>query len=66
MTSQEAKFQNGITDEGIRLTIENGKRGMPAFGAVFTPAQLAMLVVRVRAFGPKPHDAGSKQTKDGP
>jgi mono/diheme cytochrome c family protein len=48
----ERRFQDGITDEGIRSTIQNGKRGMPAFGAVFTPAQLTKLVAHVRAFGP--------------
>ena len=53
----EARFQDGITDDGIRNTIQNGKRGMPAFGAVFKPAQLAKLVVRVRAFGPPRGDA---------
>jgi mono/diheme cytochrome c family protein len=55
----ERSFQTGITDERIRGTIQNGKRGMPAFGAVFTPSQLDKLVARVRAFGPPPRDASA-------
>jgi mono/diheme cytochrome c family protein len=47
-------FQSTYTDAQIRRTIENGNRGMPAFGAVFTPAQLELLVARVRKFGAPP------------
>jgi mono/diheme cytochrome c family protein len=57
----QARFQDSITDVGIRHTIENGKRGMPAFGAVFTPVQLDKLVIRVRAFGPEKPDASAQR-----
>ena len=50
----ERRFQEGITDAQIRSTIESGRRGMPAFGAVFNRVQLDKLVVRIRAFGPAP------------
>jgi mono/diheme cytochrome c family protein len=45
-------FQSSMTDAQIRNTIENGHRAMPAFGAVFTPAQIDMLVAHVRKFAP--------------
>jgi len=45
-------FQRSMTDAQIKNAIENGNRGMPAFGAVFTPAQIGLLVAHVRRFGP--------------
>ena len=45
-------FQKSMTDAQIKNAIENGNRGMPAFGAVFTPAQIDLLVAHVRRFGP--------------
>lgn len=53
-------FQRSMTDAQIRNAIENGNRGMPAFGAVFTPQQLDWLVAEVRKKGPaaKPGDGG--------
>jgi mono/diheme cytochrome c family protein len=45
-------FQRSMTDAQIKNAIENGNRAMPAFGAVFTPAQIDMLVAHVRKFGP--------------
>ena len=45
-------FQRSMTDAQIRSAIENGNRGMPAFGAVFTPAQIDRLVLHVRKLGP--------------
>jgi mono/diheme cytochrome c family protein len=45
-------FQKSMTDEQIKNTIINGNRGMPAFGAVLTPAQLDLLVHHVRGFDP--------------
>ena len=45
-------FQRSMTDAQIKNAIENGNRAMPAFGAVFTPAQIDMLVAHVRKLGP--------------
>jgi cytochrome c oxidase cbb3-type subunit 3 len=50
----EHGFHTSMTDDQIRQTIVSGKgMGMPAFGAVFTPAQLDALVAHVRQFDPK-------------
>ncbi|MBX3230556.1 MAG: cytochrome c [Labilithrix sp.] len=44
-------FQRARTDEQLKQTIKNGKgTGMPAFGALLTDEQVAMLVVQVRSF----------------
>ena len=48
----DPKFQLSMTDAQIKNAIENGNRGMPAFGAVFTPPQVELLVAHVRRFGP--------------
>jgi cytochrome c6 len=45
-------FQKSLTDAQIKNTIMNGKRAMPAFGAVFTPAQVDLLAAHVRRLGP--------------
>ncbi len=53
-------FQRSMTDAQLRDAIENGNRGMPAFGAVLTPAQLDMMVALVRRFGaPAPASASA-------
>lgn len=44
-------FQMARTDEQLKQTIKNGKgTGMPAFGALLTDEQVALLVVQVRSF----------------
>jgi mono/diheme cytochrome c family protein len=48
-------FQRSMTDAQLKNAIENGNRGMPAFGAVFTPTQVDLLVAHVRRFGPDGH-----------
>jgi mono/diheme cytochrome c family protein len=50
-------FQARVTDKDIGRTIRNGRKGMPAFAAVFTPDQVAVLTSRVRRFGPDARDA---------
>ncbi len=52
-------FQASVTDAQIKNAIENGNRGMPAFGAVFTPAEVNLLVRRVRRFAPHASQAAS-------
>jgi mono/diheme cytochrome c family protein len=47
----DPKFQLSMTDAQIKNAIENGNRGMPAFGPVFTPPQIELLVAHVRRFG---------------
>jgi mono/diheme cytochrome c family protein len=47
-------FQARVSDDDIGRTIRNGRKGMPAFAAVFTPEQVNVLVARVRRFGPAP------------
>lgn len=52
------EFQRARTDEQLKLTIMNGKgTAMPAFGAAYTDAQIAQLVLYVRSFD------GDKVTK---
>jgi len=41
-------FQRSMTDDQLRNAILNGNRGMPAFGAVLTPAQVTMMIAHVR------------------
>jgi mono/diheme cytochrome c family protein len=41
-------FQRSMTDEQLRNAIENGNRGMPAFGAALTPAQVSLMIAHVR------------------
>ena len=41
-------FQRSMTDDQLRNAIMNGNRGMPAFGAVLTPAQVTMMLAHVR------------------
>ena len=48
----EPAFQSATTDAKIVNTIENGNRGMPAFGAVLTPEQIKLLLAHVRKLGP--------------
>jgi mono/diheme cytochrome c family protein len=43
-------FQKSMTDAQLRNAIENGNRGMPAFGAVLTPQQIGLLVAHIRRF----------------
>jgi mono/diheme cytochrome c family protein len=43
-------FQRSRTDDQLRLAIEDGNRGMPAFGAVLTPRQIDMMIAHVRKF----------------
>jgi len=44
-------FQMARTDDQLKQTIKNGKgTGMPAFGALLTDEQVALLVVHVRSF----------------
>ena len=45
-------FQARVSDDDIGRTIRNGRKGMPAFAAVFTPEQVTLLTARVRRFGP--------------
>jgi mono/diheme cytochrome c family protein len=53
-------FQRSMTDAQLRDAIESGNRGMPAFGAVFTPVQLDMMVALVRRLGaPAPASASA-------
>jgi hypothetical protein len=59
-------FQSSTTDSQIRNTIINGNRGMPAFGAVLTPAQLDMLVHHVRAFDPARRNAPAASASAAP
>jgi mono/diheme cytochrome c family protein len=45
-------FQARVSDDDIGRAIRNGRKGMPAFAAVFTPEQVNALTARVRRFGP--------------
>ncbi|MDB4938878.1 MAG: exported protein of unknown function [Labilithrix sp.] len=47
-------FHGERTDEQLKLTIVNGKgAAMPAFGTMFSEAQLQALVAHVRSFDPQ-------------
>ena len=37
-------FQRSMTDAQLKVAIENGNRGMPAFGAVLTPKQISLMI----------------------
>jgi mono/diheme cytochrome c family protein len=45
-------FQRSMTDAQLRSAIENGNRGMPAFGAVLTKAQIDLMIKHVRGLCP--------------
>ncbi len=45
-------FQRSMTDAQLRSAIENGNRGMPAFGAVLTKAQIDLMIKHVRGLDP--------------
>jgi mono/diheme cytochrome c family protein len=45
-------FQRSMTDAQLRNAIENGNRGMPAFGAVLTDAQIKLMIGHIRKLDP--------------
>jgi mono/diheme cytochrome c family protein len=45
-------FQRSMTDAQFRSAIENGNRGMPAFGAVLTKAQIDLMIKHIRGLDP--------------
>ncbi len=47
----DAKWQKGISDQEIALTIQHGKGIMPAFETTFTPKEIHALVRYVRTLG---------------
>jgi mono/diheme cytochrome c family protein len=48
----DAAFQAARTDEQLKEVIRKGKGGMPAFGNVFSDAELQGLVHKIRGFNP--------------
>jgi mono/diheme cytochrome c family protein len=48
----DAVFQGARTDEQLRNVIRKGKGGMPAFGNLFSDADLQGLVHKIRSFNP--------------
>jgi len=49
---RDAAFQASRSDEALKLVIQKGKGGMPAFGNLFSPSELDGLVLKLRSFGP--------------
>ena len=50
----DAAFQASRTDEQLQQVIRQGKGAMPAFGNLFTDADLQGLVRKIRSFNPDP------------
>jgi mono/diheme cytochrome c family protein len=50
----DAAFQASRTDEQLKQVIRQGKGAMPAFGNLFTDADLQALVLKIRSFNPDP------------
>lgn len=48
----DASFQASRTDEDLKQVIRKGKGGMPAFGNLFSDADLLGLVHKIRSFNP--------------
>ncbi|HEX7451339.1 MAG TPA: cytochrome c [Polyangiaceae bacterium] len=48
----DASFQASRSDEDVKWAIRKGKGGMPAFGNLFSDADLLALVHKVRTFNP--------------
>lgn len=48
----DAAFQASRSDEQLKLAIQKGKGGMPAFGNLFSDADLQGLVRKIRSFDP--------------
>jgi mono/diheme cytochrome c family protein len=48
----DAAFQASRSDEQLKQVIQKGKGGMPAFGNLFTDAELQGLVSKIRSFDP--------------
>ena len=48
----ELAFQTSRSDEQLKNVIRNGKGGMPAFGNLFSDAELQALVHQIRSFDP--------------
>jgi mono/diheme cytochrome c family protein len=48
----DASFQAGRNDKDLKQVIRKGKGGMPAFGNLFSDAELLGLVHKIRCFNP--------------
>ncbi|HEY1535532.1 MAG TPA: cytochrome c [Polyangiaceae bacterium] len=48
----DASFQASRSDEDLKQVIRKGKGGMPAFGNLFSDAELLALVHKIRCFNP--------------
>jgi mono/diheme cytochrome c family protein len=48
----DARFQASRSDDDLKQAIRKGKGGMPAFGNLFSDAELRALVRRLRSFNP--------------
>jgi mono/diheme cytochrome c family protein len=48
----DASFQASRSDEDLKQVIRKGKGGMPAFGNLFSDAELLGLVHKIRCFNP--------------
>ena len=48
----DAAFQASRTDEQLKQVIRRGKGAMPAFGNLFSDAELQGLVLEIRSFDP--------------
>ncbi len=48
----DASFQASRSDEDLKQVIRKGKGGMPAFGNLFSDADLLALVHKIRTFNP--------------
>lgn len=48
----DAAFQASRTDEQLKQVIRQGKGAMPAFGNLFSDADLQGLVLKIRSFNP--------------
>jgi mono/diheme cytochrome c family protein len=51
----DSAFQANRTDAELKQVIRQGKGGMPAFGDLFSDADLTGLVHKLRSFDPKGH-----------
>ncbi|MES1178572.1 MAG: cytochrome c [Myxococcales bacterium] len=50
----DAAFQASRTDEQLKQVIRQGKGAMPAFGNLFSDADLEGLVLKIRSYNPDP------------
>lgn len=50
----DAGFQASRTDEQLKQVIRQGKGAMPAFGNLFSDADLQGLVLKIRSYNPDP------------